>query len=255
MKQCVITGAASGIGKALAQRFAVAGYAITGIDKNVGAGAVTRAELGQQGANVSWINADLAHASSIDHVLETLQAGPKMDVFVHNAGINAVGHFGQLDLAQQQAVIDVNLLAPMLLTHGLLQHKLLTSGSSLVFITSLSHFVSYPGAAAYAASKDGVAAYARSLAVALHGQGIHVLTVYPGPTRTEHARRYSPDNRREQRRMPPEKLANMIYRAVVSHNRVLIPGIGNRLFATIGRYFPGLSERMLRGAILDRLDR
>jgi hypothetical protein len=142
----------------------------------------------------------------------------------------------------------------MVLTAGLLRAERIARGGSFVFISSLSRFVSYPGAVVYAASKDGLAAYARSLAAPLARQGIHVLTVYPGPTRTAHARRYSPDNRREQRRMPPERLAVLIYAAVQARRRVLIPGAGNKLFAVLGRYAPGLVEQVVRKTILDRLD-
>jgi len=255
MKQCVITGAADGIGKALAQQFATAGYAITGIDNDRTQSAHTCAELKERGATMAWISADLAEEAQIRQALAVLSAGPPVDVFVHNAGINAVGRFADSDIVQQQAVIDVNLLAPMLLTQGLLERGILTAKGSLVFIASLSHFVSYPGAAVYAAGKDGLASYARSMTVALDRRGTHVLTVYPGPTRTAHAQRYSPDNRREQQRMPPEKLAKLIYRAVQGRRRVLIPGRSNQVFAVLGRAMPGMTERMLREAILDRLER
>ncbi|MEZ4606833.1 MAG: SDR family oxidoreductase [Deinococcales bacterium] len=57
----------------------------------------------------------------------------------------------------------------------------LSKGSSLIFISSLAHFVSYPSASSYAASKTGLAAYARSLRIQLAPQGIHVLTVFPSP--------------------------------------------------------------------------
>jgi len=97
-------------------------------------------------------------------------------------------------------VLAVNLTAPLHLTGALLQAGKIAPGGSLVFVSSLSRLLSYPGAAVYAASKDGLASYARSLAVALAPQKMHVLTVYPGPTRTAHARRYSPDNSREARR-------------------------------------------------------
>lgn len=253
MQHCAITGAADGIGRALAQRFAAAGYAVTGIDHNAALAERTRAELAQTGADIAFVIADLATEAGIERVLTALGSRPPVDVFIHNAGINAVGPFAGCDLDRQQMVLDVNLLAPLLLTAGLLRHNRIAQRGSFVFISSLSHFVSYPGAAVYAASKDGLAAYARSLRVALARRDLHVLTVYPGPTRTAHARRYSPDNRREQRRMSPPRLADQIYRAVQARRSVLIPGVGNRLVALVGRYVPGLVEWMLRRTILEKL--
>lgn len=254
MKRCVITGAADGIGRALAHRFAVAGYAIVGIDVDANKANQTRAEMERQQRSISFIIANLTQAHDIERVLTILTAEPAVDVFIHNAGINAVGHFSTLDLASQRRVVDLNLRAPLLLTAGLLRQAKLRSGGSLLFMASLSHYVGYPGAAVYGATKDGLTAYARSLSVSLAGQAIHVLTVFPGPTRTAHARRYSPDNRREARRMPPDQLADQIFRAVQMRQRRLIPSFGHRLTALIGHYFPTLTERLMRKMIFDKLD-
>ncbi|MFN8487436.1 MAG: SDR family NAD(P)-dependent oxidoreductase [Caldilineaceae bacterium] len=245
VRHCVITGAADGIGKALARQFAAAGYMITGIDLDAERAMRTQAELQNAGAAVRFALADLAKPSDLDKVLALLAERPPIDVMIHNAGINAVGPFVTSDLARQQQVLDVNLVAPLLLTAGLLNQARLVQGGSLVFLASLSHFVSYPGAAVYAASKDGLASYARSLAVALAAQKLHVLTVYPGPTRTEHARRYSPDNRREHRRMSPERLARQIFTATQRRQRILIPGLGNQAFALLGRFFPRWTEQVM----------
>mgnify|MGYP001344796124 CR=1 FL=1 len=121
-----------------------------------------------------------------------------------------------------------------------------------MLISSLSYYTGYPGAAAYAASKDGLAHYARSLGVALWPQQ-RVLTVFPGPTRTAHARRYSPDNRREGRRMPPEKLAARIFAAQQRGQTILLPAFSARVMAIIGQTAPRLAEWLMRKTILDRL--
>jgi short-subunit dehydrogenase len=82
---------------------------------------------------------------------------------------------------------------------------------------------------------------------------VRVLTVYPGPTRTAHARRYSPDNRREGRRMPPARLAELLFAAVERRDAALIPGLANRLVAAVGRLAPALAEELMRKTILDKL--
>ena len=251
---CMITGAADGIGRALAHRFAEAGYDIVGVDVDVERAERTQAELEALGARSRFIMADLG-TEGVTDLLEGLSDEPVIDVLIHNAGINAVGAFGQVALARQEAVIKVNLLAPMLISTALLQANKFNENSTLVFISSLSHFVSYPGAASYAASKDGLASYARSLSGAFSGSKINILTVYPGPTKTAHARHYSPDNRREHRRMPPEVLANQIFQAVQTRQRLLIPGLGNRFFAWLGWTFPRVTEWMMRKVIFEKLAR
>lgn len=253
MTHCVITGAADGIGRALAGRFARTGVSVVGVDVDADRAAQTRVDLERKGGTVSFVVADLGTEEGIDRAVEALCGGPAIDVLVYNAGISAVGRFPEVRIDRQRAVIDLNLTAPMVLTAELLKEDQLAPGATLVFVSSLSHFVSYPGAAAYAASKTGLASYARSLSAAL--ADLHVLTVFPGPTRTAHARRYSPDNSREHRRMPPEALADRIYRAVVARKRVLIPGVGNRVFATLGLWFPRVTEWAMRRAILDQLNK
>lgn len=252
-KTCLITGAADGIGKALAGRFAQDSYAITGIDVDLERAGATQNELAQTGANVGFLLADLTQVDEVARVVRELAAGPAFDICIHNAGISAVGPFAASDMARQQAVIDLNFQAPLLLNAGLLAAGRVKPGGSLIFMSSLSKYVSYPGAAVYAASKDGLASYARSLGAGLVGQGIHVLTVFPGPTRTAHARRYSPDNRREQRRMPPETLAEQIFAATQARRTLLIPGLANRAGTLLGLLAPRLMEAIMRKTILEKL--
>lgn len=249
---CVITGAADGIGRALALRFGQAGYQICGIDVDALGASDVVAELAELDVPASFVIADLSTEAGLKTAVSQLFSGPPIDVLIHNAGINAVGPFADLPLVRQQQVIDVNLRAPLQLTAVLEANQKLTGDGSLVFLSSLSKFVGYPGAAVYAATKDGLASYARSLRVAL-GTERNVLTVFPGPTRTAHARRYSPDNGREARRLPPEALADGIFTAVQKRQAQYMPGTGNRAFATLGKLFPRVMNRAMKRTIYDPL--
>ncbi len=248
---CVITGAAAGIGRELALACAAAGYHVTGIDRDAPSAAATLADLQERDPTARFIVADLARPAELERLLADLP--PRIDLLVQNAGISAAGAFAQLDLAAQHAVLAVNMYAPLLLTPLLLQRGMLARGSTLVFVSSLSHYLGYPGAAVYAASKDGIAAYARSLGVALAPADMHVTTVFPGPTRTDHARRYSPDNRREQQRMPPADVAQAILRAVVTRQRRVIPGASNRVLARLGRVAPGVFDGIMKQMLYEPL--
>lgn len=247
MKHAVITGAANGIGEALARRLVRAQYSVTGVDVD----AKRAADL-QPGLGARFVLADLSTDAGIARVLDVLGSMDAIDVLVHNAGINAVGRFPHLGIKDQEKVVAANFQAPVTLTARLLEADRIVSGGSLVFVSSLSHYVSYPGAAAYAATKSGLASYARSLSVALAPHDIHVMTVFPGPTRTAHARRYSPDNSREETRMPPETLAEAIHRGIGKRRRLLVPGFGNRTAAVLGIFFPRVVERVMRRAMLGK---
>ena len=239
----VITGAADGIGKALIYRYAKAGYRVTGVDVDTVRAERVSAELTQQGAAVNFIITDLA---SEDYAwLEGLDSA---DVFIHNAGISATGHFATLNPNRQEKVLRLNLLTPLQITARLIEKNLLENGSTVVLISSLSHFVSYPGAVAYAASKDGLTHYARSLSATRQA----TLTVFPGSTRTAHARRYAPDNKNEASRMSPDRLADKIFTAQQSGQRILLPSPSAKLFATLGKRTPRLMEFAMRKTILDK---
>lgn len=253
MKHCVITGAAGGIGSALVAQYARAGYSVTGIDVD---SVALEAAMGPN--NGASICADLTEDADLEKILDELEqkldGAPKIDVFVHNAGMNVVGRFANMPPDLHRKEVEVNLLAPMILTRGLFAHDLMALGASLVFLSSLSYYVGYPGAAVYAASKDGLASYARSLRAAVAGRGMHVMTVFPGPTRTEMARRCSPEGAgSEEGRMPPGRLAEMIYDAAGRGKSVLVPGRGNRFFAAAGFLFPRITELAMKRAIFDRL--
>ena len=247
---CVITGAADGIGRSVALAFGRRGFSITGIDVDAKRGRSTEEALRDEGISARFLIRDLADSVEIRSCADDLGEGEDFDILIHNAGINAVGRLHSLQLEDQLRVIDLNLTAPMTLTARMLESNKVRPGGALVFVSSLSHFVGYPGASAYAASKDGIASFARSLRVELRSQGVHVMTVFPGPTRTAHARRYSPDNSRESARMDPADLAERIYRGVRRKQRHLIPGFRNKLAAAAGFCFPAITERAMARAML-----
>lgn len=250
MKTALITGMADGIGRALAFEFGKQGYQIIGIDFDSERSQKTQTELTQKGFTASFIQADLSQVNFLEQVLPKLQP---VDVLINNAGISAVGAFESLNLERQKKVLSVNLRAPMQLTTAILKNNLLQPNGSLIFISSLSHYVGYPGAAVYAASKDGLATYARNLRIILKKQNQNVLVVFPGPTRTTHASRYSPNNARESKRMLPEKLAELIFHANQKRKQALFPS-STRIMAWFGLWFPRLAEKVMKRALFDILD-
>lgn len=244
-RRALVTGAADGIGRALAERLRDAGTEVLGVDCDAARASTV--------PGVRFLLGDLGDPADLARLEEALAREGPFHLVVHNAGINRVGRFEHSDLAEQRRVLDVNLRAPLLLTRRLLAEGRVARGGSLVLVSSLSHAVGYPGAAAYAASKDGLAAYARSLGPALRQDGIHVLRVLPGPVRTAHARRHAPPGADESRRMPPERVAEAILAGVARRRRVLVPGLANRVAAVLGAWLPGRMDRLMRRLILDRL--
>lgn len=243
-RRALVTGAASGIGKALTERLLAENYHVFALDRD------TFPEQ-LKGPNLEVIQEDLRDPDLLTQVSKRL-ADAKLQLLIHSAGISHVGPFTDSDLAAQLDVLDVNLRAPFQLTRSLLADSHLARGGTAVFISSLSHYLGYPGASVYGASKDGLTSYARSLRAALWPE-LEVLTVFPGPTRTPHAERYSPDNSRSERRMPPALLAERIVKAAQSGQSRLVPSAGLQLAALLGRWLPSLTDSMMLRTLYEPL--
>lgn len=249
----VVTGAARGLGAALAGRFQGARHRVLGFDRDWQASPQER-DPGQQqrrdeAALAEHRLADLADDQAILSAIETIRDSGPVDVVIHNAGINATGPFEGLDQATMKRILAVNLRAPIVLTNMLLRHDLISEGGVLVFVGSLSSYLSYPGASVYAASKDGLLAYARNLAPGLARRQIGCLCVLPGPLRTDHARMHAPPGAAEHGRLDPAAAAEEIYQSVQKKRETLVPGWRAKLLGGIGLAAPGLAERMMHRVV------
>lgn len=240
----LITGGAAGLGAALVEGMLNRGHEVVVVDHDA-------ERLKQLPRGVWAITADLADTGSLGSLVNTMSSGGPFDVIVMNAGISATGPFEQISEHDHRTVIAVNLLAPITLTALLLQRGLVGDNGSLIYISSLSHFLGYPGASVYAGTKDGVAIFARCLKKALRLRGIKVLTVMPGPLDTEHARRYAPPGASGQGRMQPWVAAERII-ARIGTSGTLVPGSGPMLAGLLGRLSPTLATALMRRSIFEK---
>jgi short-subunit dehydrogenase len=184
-KRVLITGGSSGIGLAIAEAMLATGamVAITGRRPEVLTEAVN--QLGQAGRGVVTIAADAGTENGRETTLKlALEKLGGLDVLVNNAGGGRAGRLEDTTEAEIRAMIEVNLVAPILLTRAALP-ALRASGDSLVVnITSGIALVAAPFYATYAGVKGGLAKFGESLRRELKGEGVHVMTVYPGATDT-----------------------------------------------------------------------
>jgi short-subunit dehydrogenase len=184
-KRVLITGGSSGIGFAIAEAMLVAGatVAITGRRSEVLAEAAR--QLGQYGREVGSVAADVAteegRRATLSLASEELGG---LDVLVNNAGGVRAGRLEDTTEAEIRTMIEVDLVAPILLTRAALP-ALRASGNGLVVnVTSGIALVAAPFYATYAGVKGGLAKFGESLRRELKGEGVHVMTVYPGATDT-----------------------------------------------------------------------
>lgn len=246
MKTALITGGAQGLGLALTQRLISQGIDVIVVDLMP----LTAPDT----TNVTTIQGDITTPETHTKILQTLQ-GRKLDMLIHSAGISATGKFQDIQLDQHRKIIDINLIAPIALTISLHAENILQYNAQVVFISSLSYFTAYPGAASYAASKDGLAHFARSWQKACPKH--RVLRVFPGPLDTEHAKRYAPDNSQKslKNRMSTDRAADIILTALRKKRNLCLPGFAAKIAAIAGTIAPRLMGRIMRKVLLDKMDR
>ncbi len=169
----LLTGASGGIGQAMAQKLRQAGALVMGVGR--------APEPTPPGTD--WVQADLNTAEGLAAVGEAVGAWGA-NVLVHAAGLPCFGPLGAAPPVQVQAVLQANLLAPMLLTQRLLPHLLRQPRAQVVFVGSALGRIGLPGFSVYGASKAGLHGFAEALRRELNGTPVRVQILGPRSTRT-----------------------------------------------------------------------
>lgn len=185
-KVVCITGASSGLGRAMAVEFARLGAAVGVIARREDRLRQLCDEVRSADGRCEYAVADAADRGAMHAALASLadRLGP-CDVLVANAGVGSSNTSTDLNVPGAEAVIRTNLLGPMYAFEAVLPAMLKRGGGQLVGISSVAAFKGLPTAAAYCASKAGLSAYLESLRISLRSKNIAVTTICPGFVRTE----------------------------------------------------------------------
>lgn len=214
-KVAIVTGGAMGIGFGIAERLAKTGAKVLIADMNEEEAKASADKLISEGFEVKSIKVDVSNKADVDKMVETaISEFGKLDILVNNAGIYPFKPFMEMTEEDWDKVMTVNLKGMFLCTQA--AAKRMADGSKIVDISSIAGSVGFAGLAHYCASKGGINASIRAIAVELAPKKINVNAVAPGAIETPGAK--SDDTTKQQtisaipwaRMGQPEDIANMV---------------------------------------------
>lgn len=244
----LITGASSGIGFELAKLFAADGISLVMVG-NVGEGDL----LAQKKAQIQTLSPDCQIIAAIEIDLSQAAAAQQLFVqvkqlcpqaityLVNNAGFGDHSEFVDSNLSVQNKMMQLNMAAPVNLTHLFLPDMIAANKGYILNTVSVAGFLPLPYMSVYASTKAFLRSFTRALQVELKGKNISVTALHPGATATrfiatanaDHAKGlsfYQPSS--------PQQVAKIGYKALMNKSSYAIPGLVNKLVAAFGSYFP-----------------
>ena len=218
----LVTGASSGIGRAVVERLTAAGSIVLAAGRN-------RDRLAEvtDATGATPLLADLVEPGAGRALAErAIARWARVDIVVNNAGVGWEGSFTGMSDVIAAKLMAVNLWAPIELTRALLPGMIRRGGGHLVYVTSIAGRVGVANESVYAASKAGLDVFAESLRLELSGRGVAVSVVVPGVVDTPFfARRGRRYYRRLPRPQPPGRVADALVSAIDRDRaEVYVPG-------------------------------
>src|SRR3954465_9290679 len=190
----LVTGASSGIGFELARQFAQHGFdlVVNAEDAELDAAAV---QLRADGAEVHAVRADLRTADGVEQVWNRVAGlGRPLDAAALNAGVGQGGPFVDTDLADEQAIIDLNVTSTVHLAKLVLRHMVARDQGRVLFTSSIASTMPGSFQAVYNATKSFLQSFAEALQDELKDSAVTITSLMPGPTDTEFFHRAGMDD-------------------------------------------------------------
>jgi short-subunit dehydrogenase len=252
-RTALVTGASRGIGPLIAAQIARQGGHVVLTGRSAADLTAVTTELAAEGADVSFIPADLAQpgaAQTLVQAIERQRGG--IDLLVNNAGGDPLREFHTMTIEENLRTLQLNLIAPLELSHAALPGMLGRGRGHIVNISAMAGRVSFPYTEVYAAAKDGLIGFTRVLRADYHAYGVSASVLILGAIRGagQGQRMLEESGMKSSGFMAPaEAVARAAVKAVTKDKAELViqPGPG-RLLRAILDYFPSLGPALNRAA-------
>ncbi|MFJ4433069.1 SDR family NAD(P)-dependent oxidoreductase [Pseudomonas sp. NPDC089395] len=248
-RYAMITGASSGLGLALAEALARRGRSLILVARHRETLEPVAMELTQRfGVEVLFRACDLSQPLRLSgFVLELEEGERRIDLLVNCAGQRTYGPFLAHEWADEQDLLEVNILAMSRLCHAIGNLMAVQGGGQILNVAGLAAVAPGPWMATYSASKAYVLSFTEALREELKPTGIKVSVLCPGPVRS--ARRHIPRLDGSSRCLSPEEVALYTVRALAKNRSLIMPLRRNRWLAFAPRLLPRWLSRKLAGFI------
>lgn len=250
-KVVVITGASSGIGKALAKECAARGAKLSLAARRTELLDALKAELSN--TEILVTTTDVSNENDCRNLMEkTIEHYGHIDVLINNAGISMRALFEEVDLKVIRQLMDVNFYGTVYCTKYALPYLLQTKGS-LVGVISIAGYVGLPGRTGYSASKFAMRGFLDTVRIENLKKGLHVLVAAPGFTASEvrqsalttDGSQQGETPRDESKMMSSDECARHIVHAIQKRKRSLILTFTEgKLTVFLGKFFPSLLDKL-----------
>lgn len=250
-KVVIITGASSGIGRALAKECAAKGARLSLGARRTELLEQLRQEL--QGTEILITKTDVSNPDDCKVLIEeTIKHFGGIDVLINNAGISMRALFEEVDTQVIRQLMDVNFFGTVYCSKYALPHLLKTKGS-LVGVISIAGYVGLPGRTGYSASKFAIRGFLDTVRIENLKKGLHVLVAAPGFTASEVRKaaltsdgtQQGETPRDENKMMSAEECARHIVKAIEKRKRELIlTFVEGKLTVFLGKFFPSLLDKL-----------
>jgi short-subunit dehydrogenase len=252
-KVVIITGAASGIGKALAFEAAHRGAKLSLADMNE----IQLTEAGDQlvaaGTELMTLVTDVTNQEECKKLIDqTLNKFGRIDILINNAGISMRALFEEVDLKVLHRVMDVNFWGMVYCSKYALPHLLKARGT-LAGISSVAGYKGLPGRTGYSASKFALQGFLEVVRIENMKKGLHVLIACPGFTASnirftalaKDGSRQGESPREEIKMMQPEEVAIHILNAIEKRKDRIILTMQGKMTVLLNKFFPKFMDRMV----------
>ncbi len=241
-KAALITGASSGIGYELTRLFARDEYNLVLVARNQKQLMQMADELQEKySVSVKVISKDLSAASAPEEIFTELQQESiEIDALVNNAGFAVYGLFSETDLDAELQMMQVNMVTLTHLTKLFLPGMLKNRTGKILNLASTAAFQPGPLMAVYYATKAYVLSFSEALANELHGTGVSVTALCPGPTASGFQKKANMEDSKlfSGKIMDAPTVARIGYRGLMTNKTVVIPGLRNKILVETERFAP-----------------